>query len=103
MNQIIFDGAQVKFPRSKVSGKMRKIISPRVPLGNVPLKIKTVATIRVFRNKTRRLSLFLGRNSEDLNGPFCRYIQDRILATRMSSIAAVVQEIWALQVGAIYV
>ena len=103
MDQISFDGAQVKFPRSKVSGKMRKIISPRVPLGNVPLKIKTAAAIRVFRDETRRLSLFLGRNSADLNLGFCRSIQDRILTTRMSSIAAVGQEIWALQVGGIYV
>ena len=67
MDLIIFDGAQVKFPRSKVSGKMRKIISPGVPLGNVPLKIKTAAAIRVFRDETRRLSLFLGRNFADLN------------------------------------
>ena len=103
MDQISFDGAQVKFPRSKVSGKMRKIISHRVPLGNVPLKIKTAGANRVFRDKTRRLSLFLGQNFADLNWGFWRSIQDIISTTRMSSIAAVVQEIWALQVGGIYV
>ena len=103
MDQISFDGAHVELPRSKVSGKMRKIISPRVTLGKVPLKIKTAGANRVFRDKTRRLSLFLGRKFAILNGAFCRSIQDIILTTRMSSIAAVVQEIWALQVGGIYV
>ena len=49
------------------AGKVEKRISPRVPLSDATLKIKTPPAIHEIRDKTRRLSLFLGRNFANLN------------------------------------